>query len=243
MRLTNTLWPLLVAAAVPALVGCAPPVDGTPARAAKFWNMSATRSPPPPDGESPDPEPDPPVVPGTRDARAPDPGRRLDARAADPPATSDAAAPPPAPSGPASACMLTFTVTTVSFNGDYSPRNVGAIWISDGGGTFVKSLNVWGNKRRRHLEAWNDASRGNTVDAVTAATQSNHGTRTGTWNCTGVDRKPVPDGVYRVNVNFTESNDPGKVMTPLTFTKGPAPIDVRGPDQANFKNIHLGSAP
>jgi hypothetical protein len=248
MRLIKDVSGLLFAAAVFTLVGCAPPVDGgAPARGARYWDMNTIRSPPPPAAEPADPDPAPPVAPVTRDARGADPAPRLDARAADPPRTGDASAsapaPAPAPGPPGQGCSLTFTVTTVSFNGDYAPRNVGAIWISDAGGGFVKSLNVWGNKRRRHLQTWNDASNGNTVDAVTAATQSNHGTRTGTWNCTGVDRKVVADGMYRVNVNFTESNSGERVMTPLPFTKGAAPIDVRGTDQTNFKNIHLGSAP
>jgi hypothetical protein len=120
---------------------------------------------------------------------------------------------------------------------------VGAIWISDGKGTFIKSLNVWGQRRRRHLSTWNDASGGSTVDAVTAATASNHGTRMGTWDCTGVDRKPVPDGAYRVNADLTESNSDERVMAPLGFTKGAAPVDATAPDQANFKNIHLRFTP
>jgi hypothetical protein len=144
---------------------------------------------------------------------------------------------------PGQGCTLTFSVTTVSFNGSYAPRNVGAIWISDAGGTFVKSLNVWGNRRRRHLNTWNDVSGGNTLDAITGATASDHGTRTGTWNCTGVDRRPVGDGVYRVNVDFTESNNGERVMMPLSFTKGSAPVELTGPDQTNFKNIRLRSTP
>ena len=32
---------------------------------------------------------------------------------------------------------------TVAYNGHYSPRNIGAIWIEDGDGNFVKTLRVW----------------------------------------------------------------------------------------------------
>jgi hypothetical protein len=42
-------------------------------------------------------------------------------------------------SGPA----LTVRFTTVSFNGEYAPENVGAVLISDSGGGFVMTLALW----------------------------------------------------------------------------------------------------
>ncbi len=62
---------------------------------------------------------------------------------------------------------------------DYNPRNSGAIWIVDGGGEFLKTLNVWAAKRKVHLNAWNSATStagmaGNIFDAVTGATLSTH---------------------------------------------------------------------
>jgi hypothetical protein len=146
---------------------------------------------------------------------------------------------PPPSQGPAQTCTLIFQVTTVTFNGSYSPRNVGAIWVSDANGRFVKSLTVWAQKRIRHLVTWEDASMGNTVDAVTSATAGSHGTRTGKWNCTGVDHQPVPDGAYRINAEITERNSLGRVMTPLPFIKGRDPVNLMPADQANFKSIRL----
>jgi len=110
--------------------------------------------------------------------------------------------------------------------------------VSDGTGRFVKSLTVWAQKRIRHLTTWQSASMGNTVDAVTSATAGSHGTRSGKWNCTGLDHQPVPDGDYRINAEFTERNGTGRVMAPLAFTKGGA-VTLMPPDQTNFRGIRL----
>jgi hypothetical protein len=122
-------------------------------------------------------------------------------------------------------CALSVSVTTVSPGGRYNPRNVGAIWIADGEGRFIKSLNVWGDRRLRHVEAWNAATQAagaaaNVVDAVTGATQSVHGVRAGTWNCRDFSGQDVPDGRYRVYFEVTESNGAGP-STFANFNKGP----------------------
>jgi hypothetical protein len=228
---------------LPCLLACAPSPEVAQAGAGHAsWDRTATRTPTPPDAdvttiEPPDqPEVDADVEPEP-DAELvlpPDAGRtpRPDAVIAAP----DLA--PPVNEGPARSCMLTFQVTTVTFNGSYAPRNVGAIWVSDGNGKFVKSLTVWAAKRIRHLVTWEAAANGNTVDAVTSATAGSHGTRTGKWDCTGLDHQPVADGAYRINVEFTERNSLGKVMTPLGFTKG-GPVSLMPPDQTNFRAIRL----
>jgi hypothetical protein len=141
--------------------------------------------------------------------------------------------------GPPQTCTLTFQVTTATAGGNYAPRNCGAIWVTDANGRFVKSLNVWAQKRIRHLVTWQAASMGNTVDAVTSATANSHGTRMARWNCTGVDRQPVPDGTYRIYAEMTERNGLGRVMTPVPFLKGAAPVSVMPADQSSFKNIRL----
>jgi hypothetical protein len=223
------------------LVACAPSPEALQTGVGReVWNRSATKTPPQPDGDvtSVDP-PGPPEADADVDP-TPDADETVPVEDAARPGRLDASSRdlPPPNQGPAQTCTLTFQVTTVTFNGSYSPRNVGAIWVSDGAGRFVKSLTVWAQRRIRYLSTWEGASMGNTVDAVTSATAGSHGTRTGKWNCTGVDEKPVPDGSYRINVEFTERNSLGRVMTPLAFTKGSA-ANLMPPDQANFKAIHL----
>lgn len=229
----------------------------------ELWNADATRTPPAPDGDVTSVDPggqggggeagsggeggqgggDPG---GTGGADQPDADSnmpvKLDAQtmsSRDAGRPADGPIDPPPPNSDPQTCTLAFQVTTVTFGGDYSPRNVGAIWISDANGSFVKSLTVWGNKRRSHLVTWEKVSKGNTVDAITSATASNHGTRMAKWNCTGLDEKPVADGNYRVNVEFTERNSEGKVMPPLTFQKSAAPVSAMPADQSNFKSVRL----
>jgi hypothetical protein len=236
-------------------LACAPSPDVAKAGAGhELWNADATRTPPAPDGDVTSVDPpgqggggeggeggsggmdqpmdaqSMPTTDATTIAPPPDAGRpRSDGPAVDaPPAT-----------GNPETCTLSFQVTTVTFGGNYAPRNVGAIWVSDMNDRFIKSLTVWGQKRRSHLVTWENASRGSTVDAVTSATAGSHGTRMGKWNCTGLDEQPVPDGNYRINVEFTERNSEGKVMTPLSFVKSPAPVSAMPADQANFKAVRL----
>jgi hypothetical protein len=140
-------------------------------------------------------------------------------------------------------CHLTFTVTTVTFNGDYAPDNVGVIWIADANDKFVKTLKVWAAKRRTYLETWKKASGGNIVDAVTGATAGSHAARNVTWNCTDVKGQIVPDGIYRVRAQFTEEETNGKLMTPIEFTKDGSPVDLTPPAQTSFKLIHLQVGP
>jgi len=222
---------------VPCLLACAPSPEVVQEGHAR-WDRSATKSPPPVDAEVTSIEPPgPPEVDADLEPTFDAALAAVDvARTAGPDVMAPDLVPPV--EGPPRTCTLIFQVTTVTFNGSYAPRNVGAIWVSDGSGRFVKSLTVWAQKRIRHLTTWQAAAMGNTVDAVTSATAGSHGTRTGKWNCTGLDHQPVPDGPYRINVEFTERNSTGRVMTPLDFTKGGA-VNLMPPDQTNFRAIRL----
>lgn len=105
---------------------------------------------------------------------------------------------------------LEFRVRTVTDDGSkYGPRNVGAIWIERQDGSFLRTLEVWGDVRREHLIAWRTASDENDVDAVTSSTLKTHTTHVATWDLTDLDGQPVPPGGYRVRVEFTEENSNG----------------------------------
>jgi hypothetical protein len=227
--------------------GCTPAPDVVQAGAKQeAWNRTTIQAPPRSDAApDPEPDPDPPVggSGGTGGTVQP-PDDSPDAREATVdtrPAGRDASAPADSSVDPSASqtCTLQFQVTTLSYGGDYSPKNVGAIWISDANAKFVKTLTLWGRRRITHLNTWKGVSASNSVDAITSATASSAGTRLGKWDCTDLDRRPVPDGTYRINVEFTESNALGRVMMPLVFTKGGGPVDVMGKDQGNFKTIHL----
>lgn len=133
---------------------------------------------------------------------------------------------------------LSFTVTTATLRGRYSPRNIYAIWVTDGQGKFVKTLAKFAAIRARYLTGWNAASRGNVVDAVTGATVTSHGTRTASWNFTDVSKKVVPDGDYKLVVELTDADKTG-ASTSIPFTKGAAGMKLTPADQANFSGMSL----
>lgn len=144
-------------------------------------------------------------------------------------------------------CTLSVTVTTASAGGRYSPRNIGAIWISDGNDRFVKTLNVWADKRSKYLKRWNEATLaamvpGNRVDAISSATKSSHGVRTASWNCTNTMSKPVADGAYKVCFELTDFDGTGPYEC-IPFSKSPAPFSLSPPDVTSFKARKLELTP
>ena len=133
---------------------------------------------------------------------------------------------------------LTVDFTTVSFDGEFAPKNVGAVWITDGQDVFVKTLEKWAVKRSKYLVKWNGASGGSTVDAVTGATRSQHASHSLEWDGTGVDGNLVADGIYRVYMEFTEKNGAGP-WTSIEFAKGPSPASVTPADLEAFTGQRL----
>lgn len=175
-------------------------------------------------------EPDPPSAPGQA-------GTGGAATMAHP--GTDAGPPTP----PANACV-TFTFTTLNNNGLYAPRNVSAVWVMDANAKFVRTLEENGYIRESHLGHWEAASGGNTVDAITGATNSGPRTHTVNWDCTGLDHQPVPDGSYTMDAEFTTSNTGGFFGAPapllqVPFTLGSGAGTITVPDQQYFVGISL----
>ncbi len=136
---------------------------------------------------------------------------------------------------------ISFTVRTVTQNGNYAPRHVLAIWVEDIDG-FVKTRKAMANQRIQYLYTWKASSNYNVVDAITGSTLTSHQTHTVTWDCTDVDGEIVPDGDYVIWVEFTEKHAQGPLFS-LNFTKGPDPISVTPPDETYFKDIEFEFTP
>ncbi len=106
--------------------------------------------------------------------------------------------------------------------GEYSPRNVGAVWIETAQGAFVRSVAVWGDERREHLLQWNQSSAGERTDAVTSATASTHSTRLYEWDHSRAGGRAVPPGNYLLRAEFTEDNsnagDPAGPSVAIPFS-------------------------
>lgn len=101
---------------------------------------------------------------------------------------------------------LSISFTTQGYNGRYGPYHVGAVWIENKDGSFVRTVRQWGEVRQRHLVKWKAASGSNTTDAVTGATLYDHESHRLSWDLRGSDGKAVPDGDYVLCVEFTEEN-------------------------------------
>lgn len=141
----------------------------------------------------------------------------------------------------ASGGEITFTVRTVTQNGNYAPKHVFVIWVEDANG-FVKTRKLRGNQRKQYLYTWKDASDYNVVDAITGSTLTSHQTHSVTWDCTDLDGEIVPDGDYVVWVEFTEKHAQGPLYN-ITFTKGPDAQSFTPADESYFKDIELEFIP
>lgn len=140
-------------------------------------------------------------------------------------------------SGP-NGCSLNVTVTTAASGGRYAPRNIGAIWISEENGRFVKTLSVWAEKRAKYLTQWNAATAaalqpGSRADAISGATQSAHGQRKASWNCRDSTGQARADGAYKVCFELTDRDGSGPFSC-VSVSKGKVAWSMSPPDVASF---------
>ena len=101
---------------------------------------------------------------------------------------------------------LAITASTGTAGGNYSPRNIAAVWIENSSGQFVKSLAVYAAKEKSYLTHWQSASKSNTTDAATGATRSSYSAISVTWDGTDTSGTEVADGTYIVCIRITSYN-------------------------------------
>jgi hypothetical protein len=155
-------------------------------------------------------------------------------------ALGTAGATPPQTGGTA-----TFAVTTTPTKGQFAPRHVIAIWVSDGNGALVRTLQVRGAKYGKHLTRWVSKAGTNELHGVTGATLKTHQTHTVTWDCRDAKGNVVPDGFYCINVEFTDANDAGPA-TPeghIRFEVGPRACEVKAKDLPQFRDMSVKFTP
>jgi hypothetical protein len=133
---------------------------------------------------------------------------------------------------------LSFSVLTKPLGGRYAPRNIGAIWIENASGGWIKTLAVWAFLRERHLTRFRSTSGGNRVDAVTSATLSQHTTHSVSWDLRDATGAPVPDGDYRLVIETTDKDATGD-STEVAFTKGLLPVRLMPLDVPHYVNMSL----
>lgn len=137
---------------------------------------------------------------------------------------------------------LSFSVRTATYNGAYAPRNAGVIWITNAQNQFVKTIKIWAATYRYTLIRWIASSGQNTTGAVTSASYNTHQLHNVTWNGKNYQNQDVPDGEYKINVEFTEHNatasNLGKFKQ-ISFVKGPEPIDITIPNESYFRDMRV----
>ena len=144
-------------------------------------------------------------------------------------------------------CRFDLQVTTVTANGTFAPHNVGAVWIEDGSGAFVKTLSDWGRTLLSEAVAWYSSSNGNGVDAISGATRIAQGPLQAGWNCTDASGAAVPPGRYRVCMTYAEDNSAAPIRTNpsppimlcVPFDLGSAPFVLTPAGDEHFSDIHI----
>lgn len=133
---------------------------------------------------------------------------------------------------------VTFTVTTEPVGGRYRPKNIGAIWVTDASGQFVKSLEVWARTRRRWLTKYN-AARGNSpIDVTATATLTRHRTHMATWDLTDAGGGAVEPGKYKLFAEITDADTTGKSVS-IDFDTGAGPDHLTPNDATGFTQMTL----
>lgn len=134
--------------------------------------------------------------------------------------------------------QVRLTVRTSEQGGPYRPRNVGAIWIEDGGGAFVKTLEKWGTIRDRWLGRWREASDRNVVDAVTSATLPAHETHEVVWDLRDAEGHEAEPGEYVVLIEVTDRSGPGAVLE-IRFGTGQGPMMLAPEETEHYHDLVL----
>lgn len=142
-----------------------------------------------------------------------------------------------APAGAALPTSMTFEVLTVRQGGEYEPRNIGAIWIADAAGNFVKTLEVWARERRDDLTTFEAETGSNMVDAVAGATLRSHVAHRATWDLTDVNGNAADPGSYTVVIEVTDKEDQGATAE-IRFASD-KPVTLMPPDQTYYKAMRL----
>jgi hypothetical protein len=120
-----------------------------------------------------------------------------------------------------------------------------AAWIETGDDVFVKTLLQLCEIEEIHLIAWNAASGGNLVDAMTGATPPPAMTYefSGVWDRTDIAGAMLPDGDYELELEYTEHNSaaggmwlPGPRFT-IPFTLGVGEFDHQPGGDGYYFNL------
>jgi len=141
-----------------------------------------------------------------------------------------------------------FQVRTISYNGAYAPAHCLAIWVCDENDNFVRTLVRRAWSYIQHLMKWNEMTNGNYQNAIiTGASPNVHTTWSFNWDCLDRFGEMIPDGNYKIYVEFTEDNSAlipvNGPWTMVEFTKGDQAQTVTPAENQFFQDINLNYIP
>jgi len=141
-----------------------------------------------------------------------------------------------------------FQVRTISYNGAYAPAHCLAIWVCDENDNFIRTIVRRALSYSQHLVKWNQMTNGDDTNAlITGASPNVHTTWTFNWDCKDRFDEMIPDGIYKVYVEFTEDNSllipVNGPWTMVEFTKGDQAQTVTPAGDQFFQDINLEFVP
>lgn len=139
---------------------------------------------------------------------------------------------------PSPLSQLAIRVRTTPYGGHFAPRNVGAIWIERADGSFVKTVERWGQIRAKWLARFASTSSNNVVDAITGATLVAHAVHEPVWDLTDLARCEVPAGDYQVLFELTDRDGPGEWLA-VPFSKDQSELTVTPGDTRTFHDLQI----
>jgi MYXO-CTERM domain-containing protein len=142
---------------------------------------------------------------------------------------------------------LTVDFSTQPLGQHWGPANVGAVWIEDAAGAYIKTIERWAAIRARSLYHWSDhacISKWPEPDAVSSATMPNtQKPHHSTWSGKDLNGKVVPDGKYTLFIEVTETETNYGPMVTYEFEKGTMAQMLEPPDKPPHTGLKISYAP
>ena len=140
------------------------------------------------------------------------------------------------------------TVRTTTHNGQYAPIHCFALWITTDQDTFVKTVERKALSYMQHLVKFMQMTGGNSVGAVTGASLNTHITHNVSWNGQNYSGADMPDGIYRLYIELTESNSangsiPDGPWTMIEFEKSATGYSNTYANQTNYHDLAIDYTP
>jgi hypothetical protein len=134
---------------------------------------------------------------------------------------------PNAPGAGHTAGTLGLTFRTQRLTRINGPSNIGAVWIEDSSGNFIRTIELWAGRWASSLYHWQDhacVGGGPEVDAISEATLPEDATHKLEWDTRDLHGFNVADGIYHVFIEVAETELNFGPTTMYSFEKGGRPI-------------------